>query len=269
MSDRGSQVQRAHLIDFRGPGRRAARAHNFFVELFDPRKADAQAVESGHEMMLLLLDCEAQVDSDDVSTFVPSRSVALLPAGRHALRFNGDCPAVLLASDRPDLSDEAIVNGHLFVERDSRVLPVAEVDARKDGHSVQVIGIDSFAAPADNPRLKMLRSATMSINWCEYEGPRDRTQLSPHSHAEFEQGSLAMRGTFHHHFRVPWGRNANLWRADERIEALSPSLAVIPIDLIHTTEGVGDEMHLLIDIFSPPRGDFIARGWVQNSSDYE
>ena len=49
----------------------------------------------------------------------------------------------------------------------------------------------------------------------------------------------------------------------------SPSVAVIPVHLVHTTEGVGPERHLLIDVFSPPRRDFIAKGWVANAGNYE
>jgi hypothetical protein len=124
-------------------------------------------------------------------------------------------------------------------------------------------------APADNPRLKMFQSATLSINWVEYTGPRDRTALSPHSHADFEQISLAAAGDFVHHFRANWARNANLWRDDVHARVPSPSVAVIPVHLVHTTEGIGDERHLLIDVFSPPRRDFIAKGWVANAQDYE
>jgi hypothetical protein len=50
--------------------------------------------------------------------------------------------------------------------------------------------------------------------------------------------------------------------------APSPSVLVIPPELIHTTEGVGLGHHLLIDIFAPPRRDFIAKNWVFNATDY-
>ena len=46
-------------------------------------------------------------------------------------------------------------------------------------------------------------------------------------------------------------------------------MLVIPGELVHTTEGVGSERHLLIDVFAPPRRDFIGKGWVANSKDYE
>jgi hypothetical protein len=108
----------------------------------------------------------------------------------------------------------------------------------------------------------------MSINVVGYLGPRDRSTLSPHSHTEFEQGSLALRGDFIHHLRTPWGSNADQWRDDEHLPAGSPSLVVVPEHVIHTSEGVHDGQHLLVDIFSPPRADFIAAGWVFNSGDY-
>jgi hypothetical protein len=114
----------------------------------------------------------------------------------------------------------------------------------------------------------MLQSDTLSINWVEYEGGRDRSRLSPHSHKSIEQGSLALAGDFVHHLRVEWGRDAALWRDDLHARLPSPSLMVVPVGLIHTSEGTGAGHHLLIDIFAPPRREFIAKGWVLNSGDY-
>jgi hypothetical protein len=45
-------------------------------------------------------------------------------------------------------------------------------------------------------------------------------------------------------------------------------MTIIPPKLVHTTEGVGPGPHLLIDIFAPPRRDFIAKGQVLNAVDY-
>lgn len=129
--------------------------------------------------------------------------------------------------------------------------------------------MDTLQPPADNPRLKMLQSDAMSINWVRYEGPRDRRQLSPHAHADFSQGGLALEGDFVHHLRTPWGKNADDWREDVHLAAASPSLVVIPPTVEHTTEGTGDGWHLLIDLFNPPRTDFIAKGWMLNAGDYE
>ena len=131
-----------------------------------------------------------------------------------------------------------------------------------------IYDMDMLQSPADNPRLKMLQTNAMSINWVRYQGPRDRRKLSPHSHATFAQGSLALEGRFVHHLRTPWGKDADVWREDVHLSADSPSLTTIPAGVEHTSEGTDDTWNLLIDLFEPPRLDYIERGWILNATDY-
>ena len=131
-----------------------------------------------------------------------------------------------------------------------------------------MLRFEQIKASPEKPRLKMLQTDALSINIVDYAGPRDRSALSPHSHADFEQGSLAIEGQFVHHLRTPWGSDADRWRDDEHLQAPSPSLVVVPPHVIHTSEGTGPGRHLLIDVFSPPRRDFIASNWVFNAADY-
>jgi hypothetical protein len=98
---------------------------------------------------------------------------------------------------------------------------------------------------------------------------RDETKLSPHSHEDFEQASLAFEGSFVHHLRYPWGPNKATWNEDEHEHYNSPSVLVIPPRVIHTTQDVGDGTTCLIDIFGPPRFDFSSKpGFVLNAADY-
>lgn len=131
-----------------------------------------------------------------------------------------------------------------------------------------VYAMDTLPPPPDNPRLKMLQTDKMSLNWVRYDGPRDRRRLSPHLHADFPQAGLALEGDFVHHLRTPWGPDSNMWREDVHHHAASPSLIDIPAGIEHTSEGNGGGWHLLVDLFQPPRADYIAKGWVLNSSDY-
>lgn len=253
-------------------GRRALmRGQNFCVEWVEARAAGSRCVfESEHESMLISAATALVVQHDGGNRVdVPSHSVTIVPPGRHTVLARAGGEYVLLASHRADIAGRDVVNGAAYAIPDPRIVPAGRPWRRREPlHKAQVLAIDEIRAAADKPRLKMVQTETLSVNVVEYRGGRDRTTLSPHSHAEFEQGSLALAGDFVHHLRVPWGPNANLWREDEHLAAPSPSMLVVPVELIHTTEGVGDGHHLLIDVFSPPRHDFIAKGWVFNSNSY-
>ncbi|WP_153076415.1 hypothetical protein [Paraburkholderia bonniea] len=245
-----------------------ARGQNFFVHWLDA--SAVTRARSEHEMLLLLPDSTgAEVQTDAGTERVPGRSVCVLPAGEVTVRLEGVAPAVLIASSRPDLSAGAVCNQADYARPDPRIVASDTGFRRKAGaRALQVMEVDRIAPPADKPRLKMFQSETLSINWVEYHDARDRSQLSPHSHTNFEQGSLAIAGHFVHHLRVPWGPNANDWRDDQHLAAAPASMLTVPVNLIHTTEGVGPGRHLLIDVFSPPRADFIAKGWVANAQEY-
>lgn len=247
-----------------------ARSQNFHLEWVE---ADAPGARlpfaSTQECMVLTFGQAARIRSGAQTVDAPPRSVCIVPAGAASVHLQAGGSCVVLASQRDDLAAGTAINEADFAEPDPRITPSMPAFNRRDAStSIRVIAIDAFQAPASNPRLKMLQSATLSINWVEYEGLRDRRALSPHSHPDLEQGSLAVAGRFIHHLRQTWGKNAELWRDDRHIEVGSPSLMVVPVQLIHTSEGIGPGHHLLIDVFSPPRRDFIAKGWVENAADY-
>ncbi|MDR3097426.1 MAG: hypothetical protein LBV73_10155 [Paraburkholderia sp.] len=246
-----------------------ARGQRFFVQWLEGGAAPFEA-RSECEMLLLLPSGGAEVRVGRAAVqSVSGRSVCVLPAGDVAVRLPAGGRAVLIASSRADLAPGAAINEQDYATPDARIIGSNAGYRRTHGAGeLSVIGIDDIRPPADKPRLKMLQSDTLSINWVEYTDARDRSKLSPHSHANFEQGSLAIEGHFVHHLRVQWGPDANQWREDQHLEAGPASMISIPVQMIHTTEGVGAGRHLLIDIFSPPRKDFIDNGWVSNSSDY-
>lgn len=262
----------AQLLDLVINGQsRVVRAQNFVVQWLTPDQAITAT--SPHELMLLLPDCGARVvihgaQGDDTRELA-ARSVAILPAGRYTLTQQGQGAAALLASRRDDLDAGAIDNSAAYLPPDPRIAPFLPGFQRKsDAGKIVVFDIDQVVAPAGKSRLKMFQTETLSINWVEYDGPRDPTQLSPHSHTDFEQGSLSMAGDYVHHLRTPWGNDSTRWQEDRHLEAGLASMLVVPVEMIHTTGGVGPGRHLLIDIFSPPRRDFIGKGWVHNADDY-
>ena len=246
----------------------SARGQNFLVDWFEASQAASVNFASDDETMVMLFDTAGTISGGGQSKEVPRRSLSILPAGAYEIKLAGAGRGCILSTNRKDTPPEPL-NTASYQPLDARVAPVGPSWARTgDSRNIQVFEIDKVKAPADNPRLKMFQSATMSINWVDYDGPRDRTALSPHSHRDFEQASLAVSGDFVHHLRVEWGKNANEWREDVHKTAPSPSVLVIPPELIHTTEGVNAGHHLLIDVFAPPRRDFIAKNWVLNAGEY-
>ena len=246
------------------------RGQNFWVEWVDvPKGGSSIAFQSEFESLLISAATPLQLSGEGTLTAVAAHTVSILPAGRHMVAAAEAGSYAFIASQRGDIAGRTVVNAEAYAEPDPRIVPAGRPFRRREPlRAPQVLEIDAIRAAPDRPRLKMLQTETLSINIVEYRGVRDRTALSPHNHAEFEQGSLALAGDFVHHLRVSWGVNANLWRDDEHLAATSPSLLVVPVQLIHTTEGIGDGHHLLIDVFAPPRRDFIGKGWVFNAGDY-
>jgi len=252
-----------------GPMHWTGRGQNFAASWLRAGPAGSSTqVESADEVMLLVLDGPVNVSGMDAHAEAAPRSICILPPGTWQLNLMPGATCVVLSSLRDNAKADA-VNESAYAVRDTRIVPVGEAwRPLRAGAEIRIFSIDSVSASKDKPRLKMLQTATLSINWVEYDGPRDRHALSPHSHSAFEQGSLALAGDFVHHLRVQWGEDADAWRDDQHARLGSPSLMVVPVHMIHTSEGVGTGHHLLIDVFSPPRADFIAKGWVANSGDY-
>lgn len=129
-------------------------------------------------------------------------------------------------------------------------------------------------ALADHARadttMRLFRSRNLMINiFLRGKAPRDVGKMTPHSHADFEQGSLALCGSYVHHLRYPWTPDLRAWREDEHGLIGAPSLIVIPPKVIHTSQSVGEPPMQLVDIFSPPRDDFSLKpGLVCNAVEY-
>lgn len=253
------------------------RGQNFIVEWIEAgAEGGPFEIESEFEMFVLLPDAGATLTGIGAvtlgATVAGRHTLCILPAGQFSVQMSAAGPCAVIASQRSDIDPESILNAETYRTPDPRIDPAGRPFRRRADKAlspIQIYNIDDVVAPADNPRLKMFQTETLSINWVEYTGERDRTALSPHTHTNFEQGSLAIAGNYLHHLRVEWGKNADLWREDEHVQAPSPSMMVVPVHMIHTTEGVGGGRHLLIDVFSPPRNDFIAKGWMLNAADYQ
>jgi hypothetical protein len=279
MQDKGTTaVREADVVDLQtspfdqrqGTQHRLVRGQNFLVEWIEAEAtSSAFPIESVYETMVLLPDVGADIEGEWQRLAAGARCILVIPAGKFSIQLAGAGTCCVLTSNSQAEITRSAVNAKSYQTADPSVAAIGPgYRRRRDPNAIRVFEVDKVEAPSDNPRLKMFQSETLSINWVEYQGPRDRAALSPHAHKQFEQGSLTISGDFQHHLRVEWGKDANLWRNDVHAAVASPSVTIIPPQVVHTTEGVNGGHHLLIDIFSPPRRDFIARNWVANSSEY-
>ena len=128
------------------------------------------------------------------------------------------------------------------------------------------------AAPIVPGRFgRLYRCTTVMVNFGDMRnnGPRDRGNMSPYHHDDFEQYSVCWAGAFTHHLRYPWTSDGHSWLPDEHVLCPAPSVGVIPPPATHTSSAEAPVQNRLMDVFGPPRWDFsVKEGWVMNAADY-
>lgn len=207
------------------------------------------------------------VTAGDESAAVAEEAFVVVPPGDSEVRADSDGIVIRLFSTRADDLRESALNAAAYTEPDLRATPLQPWPDPVGGFRLRVYRLAD--TPIAEGRFgRIFRTTNLMVNFlAEEPEPRNRRKLSPHHHDDFEQISLAVKGSFVHHIRYPWGPDSTQWRPDESREIATPSICVIPPPTVHTTQGVGEHQQL-IDIFSPPRVDFSASGWVLNADDY-
>jgi len=244
-----------------------AGAANFVVAYSE---MDAGAVfdrtEQPDEFVIILPDPDTRlsIEWNGTTTEGAGHSVVIVPPGPSRITVYRGGRMVRLFTRR--VSD--IVARCKIGTADPNVPPLVSWPDPVGGHKVRWYSMD---VPQEEGRFgRLIRSSDFMVNYIyPRNGPRDRSQLSPHSHADFQQCSLCLEGTYVHHLRWPWTKNANEWRSDDHETCGAPSVTIIPAGVLHTSEAVGTGTNLLIDIFCPPRADFSRQpGWVLNADEY-
>jgi hypothetical protein len=199
---------------------------------------------------------------------VPGYSIVMIPPGDSSLRLpNGGRVTRLFTSKSDDLVAKC-PNASSYLTPKPNVAAYKPWPDPVGGWKIRDYSLNTPIA--DGGFAKMYRCTNFMVNVFDVlVGPRNPAKLSPHSHDDFEQCSLALEGEWVHSLRWPWGADMREWRQDEHLVCSSPSVCVVPASTIHSSRWTSEGRNRLVDIFSPPRVDFSKlEGWVLNAADY-
>lgn len=228
----------------------------------------SRADQPDEYMLLLPLGVRASVSTPSEALEAGPESLTILPPGASRITLLDAGTVTRVFSARATDLAALAVNAAVYAHGVPTVAPLEDWPMPADGYRLRHYRLAEYSDPKIFGRL--FRSRNLMINVFErVSEPRDPRKLSPHSHANFEQLSLALEGSFIHHLRTPWGPDSAAWEKDEHLEVHSPSTLVIPTQLIHTTQATGEGVKWLIDVFGPPRMDFsLQPGVVRNADEY-
>ena len=232
-------------------------------------RGDAGAVLQGRakdEQFIYALEGGIAVTAGAQSESLDVEDLAIAPPGEWTIRFERSGLVVQQITADEELAQRA-ANSATYARGAPEVVPIAPWPEPVGGYRLR--RYSTLEAYARGGMVHAFRTRKlMMVPYARFLEPRDETQLTPHSHVDFEQGSVALEGEWLHHLRVPWTANRKHWRPDLHLEVGSPSTTIIPAGVIHTSQGVAGAGMRLVDVFAPPRVDFSERGWVDNAADY-
>jgi hypothetical protein len=256
---------------FEGDGEKTwiTRGANFVVAVSEIKAGVSLArADQADEYMVFLVDVGATIQAGSERIAAQAASLTIVPPGASSVTATGDGQIVrvftALSTDLLALASNAAV----YANGAPDVAPLVPWPEPPAGYQLRHYVLDEYTKPGTNMRIFRSRSLMLNIMTPRMVA-RDVSKLSPHSHVDFEQGSLAVTGNWVHHLRYPWTADLNDWKADEHVEMGNPSLLVVPPKVIHTSRNTNDGGAWLVDIFAPPRVDFSgAPGKVANEAEY-
>lgn len=259
-------------VDADGSRHWITRAANFVVVVTDAAKgAILERAGNPDEYMVLLPKTHGSIEASGERVEAKGESLTIVSPGQSRVTVGAPGIVVRVFSNKATDFAAAASNAMTYADGAPEVAPIVPWPDPVGGFHLRHYAVSDIESPDPTPlKMRLFRSSNLMINiFKPWSKRRNESQLSPHSHEDFEQVSLALQGSFVHHLRYPWGPDKTKWDDDEHEHFDSPSVLVIPPRVIHTTQDVGDGTTWLIDIFGPPRVDFSSRpGFVLNAADY-
>lgn len=265
--------QKPDVVETCGAPNWITRARNFVVVISKVERGNKLARNDNPDEWMLLLPpgVSARIQAGDEMIESGGDSLSIIPPGASTVTATSSgLVARIFSSEAKDIVAKA-KNAEIYADGAPEVVPIVPWPDPVGGFRLRHYPLSECDSPDPSPlKMRLFRSTNLMINiFLPWTRSRDETQLSPHSHDDFEQISLGLEGSFVHHIRYPWTSNRTTWRNDEHEYYDSPGVLVIPARAIHTSQNVGDRTARLVDIFGPPRADFSLKpGFVLNANEY-
>jgi hypothetical protein len=226
-----------------------------------------ERIDQADEYMLIVssgLSVTVKAGEETVDSDGQGDSLTIIPPGGSKVMAHGSGWLTRIFSHRA--ADLAALAGNAAMYPE--LAPDAPPPPPPGGFKLRHYALNQYVKP-DSP-ARPFRSTNLLVNaFVPRDFRRDTRKMTPHAHDDFDQASLALQGSFVHHLRYPWSTDMTQWIDDEHHAVGSPSVIVMPAQVVHTTQDVGQGWVQLVDIFSPPRADFVEKpGWLCNEADY-
>ena len=246
------------------------RGQNFVTVISLAAAGEVLQEEPAPDEHLVMVFEGAEVEVSDGRGPVPvvGPSLVVVPAGPAQVTVRKPGDIVRVFSTRGPVVSKA-ANSAAYATPNPSVRPLPALEESGGSGGLRVIPLADVPEVPGRPG-RLYRSGSLMVNWfAQADGARATDALDPDVNDDFEQASLTLEGDFVHHIRRPWTQRMRDWRPDEHVQVTSPSFTLVPPGNVHTSRWVNHGRHQLIDVFAPPRPDFIEQGWVLNQSDYE
>ena len=243
------------------------RGRNFAIVYTEARAGEDLADAFVDEHVVYLVKGRLKISAGMEQAALEGEGLAIVPPGVSVILPESDTAFIQVVTDAETIVQLA-ANADLYHDGAPEVTPTAEWPMPTDGYRLRTYRLADIYASGGMVNAFRTRKL-MVVPYDRFLEPRDETALTPHSHQDFEQASVALEGEWIHHLRAPWTANRGDWRPDAHLEVGSPSTTLIPAGVVHTSQGVAGEGMRLVDVFSPPRVDFSLRpGVVRNADAY-
>ena len=243
------------------------RGRNFAVVYTEAKAGKPVAGAFVDEHVIYIVEGRLRIVAGDETAVLEGEGLAIAPPGDCTITPDDDAAFIQIVTDAEGVVVRA-ANATTYADGAPEVTATTPWPMPTDGYRLRTYPLAAIYASGGMVNAFRTRKL-MVVPYARFLERRDETQLSPHSHQDFEQGSVALEGEWTHHLRVPWTPNRHHWRPDAQIDLLSPSTTIIPAGVIHTSEGTAGEGMRLVDVFGPPRMDFSLRpGVVRNADVY-